>query len=250
MVWIKTVLKSFFLPPGLFFCLILFAFFLQFRKKLIASVLALVAVVGLFLLSTPRVAYFLSRPLEEKILPLANWQGAQAIVILGGGQRKACPEFEGQDSVDPSTLSRLAYGAMLHKKTGLPILVSGGLVLDDRISEAHLMAHALRDLFSAPAKWLEERSQNTSENAEYSSQILKKVGVTHILLVTEAWHMRRAVLSFSPTQLSVIPAPTNFVNPLSQSALLNWLPRAEALAKSSQALHEWLGYIWYRIAIP
>lgn len=250
-VWIKFVLKSFLLPPGIFFSLVIFALILWIcKKKWQSGILLALSFLGLYFLSTPRVAYFLMSPLEEKVVPFPKEFDAQAIVILGGGQRRAAPEYNGEDTAHSATLMRLAYGAYLYKKTELPILVSGGKVLDDNESEAKVMENTLQEIFSVPTKWKEELSQNTSENASYSSEILKSAGIKKILLVTEAWHMRRAMLAFSSTRLEVIPAPTNFLSPLRDDRVLVWLPNADSLSMSSRAMHEWIGYIWYRIVTP
>jgi len=250
-VWIKYVLKSFILPPGLFFSLVLIALLLRIRRKRWqGNLLLILSFLGLFFLSTPYVSYYLISPLEEKVFPLGKKIDAQAIVVLGGGQRRNAQEFEGRDTVQALVLYRLAFCAFLYKKTELPVLVSGGKVLDDRESEAKVMERTLLEIFSIPTKWKEENSQTTSENATYSAEILKQAGIQKILLVTDAWHMRRALLAFSKTGIEVTPAPMNFQSPPSEYRILNWLPNADSLNVSSRALHEWIGYIWYRIVIP
>ena len=54
------------------------------------------------------------------------------------------------------------------------------------------MKAALEKDFRVPVKWVEEASNNTRENAYKSFAILKKDKITHIMLVTHAWHMPRA----------------------------------------------------------
>ena len=49
-------------------------------------------------------------------------------MILGGGLRRSAPEYGG-DTLGRLTLERLRYGAMLAKRTGLPVMVSGGTTL-------------------------------------------------------------------------------------------------------------------------
>ena len=53
-----------------------------------------------------------------------------AIAILAAGSRLASPEFGGEfgdETLYALSLQRIRYGAYLGCKTGLPILVSGGL---------------------------------------------------------------------------------------------------------------------------
>ena len=251
MAWmIKSFLKSLLLPPGSLICLFALAWILSFKKKWLGRVICLVSFLALYGLSTPKISYETLHLLEEDVKPLGRIpKGVGAIIILGGGQRREAPELGSQDGVSSHTLMRLAYGASLHRKTGLPILVSGGVGGFDTISEARLMTESLRNDFALPAHWTEDLSRNTAENAEYSSDILKKAGVNRALVVTEAWHMRRAMLAFSITGIEAIPAPTFFESPLKDNLFFQWLPRAECLFKSAFAIHEWVGLLWYRLIL-
>ena len=63
---------------------------------------------------------------------LAQARSAQAIVILGGGVRRNAPEYGG-DTVGRLTLDRVRYGAFVARATGLPVLVTGGVVRGTRV---------------------------------------------------------------------------------------------------------------------
>lgn len=250
MVWmLKSILKAVVLPPGSFIILFIIAtIFYALAKKWIARIFSSTFILGLYFLSTPFVSGSLVRYLEADLPVFMQDAKAQAIVILGGGQIKNAIEYDDEDVVNSSTLTRLVYGAFLYKKTSLPILTSGGMVeSDDRIPEAKVMANELNKNFSIKVKWTEEKSQNTTENALFTEEILAKAGVKRILLVTEAWHMRRALIAFSATNLKVTPAPTGFESRSISTEILQWLPRAWALQKSSLALHEFLGIVWAKI---
>lgn len=250
MAWmIKSIFKAMILPPGsLMILFVLIGVFYALAKKWLARFFSMIFIFGFYFLSTPYLAGFLSRQLEVDVPAFNQNAEAQAIVILGGGTRKNALEFESEDVANNNTLTRLVYGAVLSRKTKLPILVSGGKVeSNDRISEAKVMANDLERFFSIKVRWTEETSRNTTENAVFTEEILAKEGITHILLVTEAWHMRRALYAFSNTKLKAIPAPTSFESPNDGSELLQWMPRAWALHKSSIALHEYLGILWAKI---
>jgi uncharacterized SAM-binding protein YcdF (DUF218 family) len=177
-------------------------------------------------------------------------QPATAIVILTAGRRSGSPEFGGpyrDETVDGLALERTRYGAFLARKTGLPVLVSGGLPDKERISLATLMADVLSSDYGVKAKWVESRSANTAENAVFSSDILKKAGIKRIVLVTHAWHMRRAVRSFAASGLSVIAAPTAFYRPQWAVYWHRFVPAMTTLNMSWFALHEIIGSRWYRL---
>ena len=119
-------------------------------------------------------------------------------------------------------------------------MVSGGRVHGEARAEATLMKRALRDSFGIETTWVETQSRNTAENARFSAAMLQQEGVHRVALVSQAWHLPRAVREFEAAGLSVLPAPTEFASPPPDS-LWAWLPRAYHLRQSTQALHEWLG---------
>src|SRR5439155_18522686 len=126
----------------------------------------------------------------------ADLTRAQAIVVLGGDVRVG----NGRDIPDrlgPLSLERLAFAAAAHRRLGLPIAVSGGRMEEARESEAALMAAALAADFAVPARWREERSRTTWENAVFTAALLQPEQVTAVVVVTHSWHLPRAVWSFA-----------------------------------------------------
>src|SRR6185436_11339472 len=91
----------------------------------------------------------------------------------------------------PMTMQRVRYAAALQKRTGLPLLVSGGVPRAGLPSLAAMMADAAGEL-GVKAKWREERSGDTRENARFSAELLKADGKKTVMLVTSAFHMPRA----------------------------------------------------------
>ena len=241
--WLTTNLIAALLLPPLN-CLLLAAlgFWLARRRPRLGRGLMLAAFAGLWLLATPWVGERLLAPFMAPYQPIPD-NAAEAIVILGGGTGPA-PEYEG-DTVSGGTLMRLRYGAWLHKKTGKPILVTGGAPKGDE-PEGIAMARVLREEFNTPVAWVEDRSNNTRENAAFSSQLLKQAGIHRIYLVSHAWHLTRAVPAFQRAGLEVVPAGTQFID-TGRLTPLDFIPSAKGLTKSSFAIHEGIGMIWYRI---
>lgn len=196
----------------------------------------------LFVLSLPIVGDSLLRSLEAEPLDLRRAGEAHAIVLLGGGRYLDAPEYGG-DTAGRYTLVRLRYAARLQRETGLPLLVTGGRPSGGLLPEGEIMRRVLEEEFKVPVHWIETESNTTRENAIFSSRILQAAGVKRILLVSHAWHMPRAVEAFSRTGLEVIPAPTVFARP--QPTPLSFLPNAAAMENSGNALHEWIGRLWY-----
>ena len=93
---------------------------------------------------------------------------------------------------------------------------------------------------------LEDKSRDTYQNAVYSAAMLDKLGVKKILLVTSAFHMRRAEALFNAQGLEVIPAPTDYQRLVGPVTMPGWLPAVSDLWQSTYALHEIVGYQVYR----
>lgn len=247
---LTQLLHLFLLPPGLQCGLGLAALWLAWRgRRIPATLLALVAIVSLYVLATPQGAAWLSRPLEARVLPLQDLAqlkpaGYQAIVVLGGGRSPLAPEQAGMDIPSPHELMRLRYAAKLQRASGLPLLVTGGMPLSGQRPEAELMAESLREDFGVPVRWLEPRSRTTGENAEFTAAILRPQGITRIVLVSHASHLPRTQALFEQAGFQVLPAPMGFTTEArGYSAIERWTPQSEGLADSRRALHEWLGLL-------
>ncbi|WP_050465036.1 YdcF family protein [Herbaspirillum autotrophicum] len=209
--------------------------------------LSAAALALLVIFSTNAGAWLLIQPLEQQHAALRTTDHqAQAIVVLSGARTANAPEYDNHDIPGAMTLIRLQYGARLHRLTQLPLLVSGGKPGGETEAEALLMARYLEQELATPVRWQEDKSNNTAENAALSAAILRQAGVTHILLVTDAIHMPRAVRVFRQTGIEVTPAPTHFLSRKPWS-LMDFLPGGEGLRRSNYALHEWLGLLWYKL---
>ncbi len=247
------VLAYFLLPPGVLILLAALGFAIYSKWRAAAIIMIGSSLVLLLALSVPLTARELMAPLETFAQPLYAdsvdelGKKAQVIVVLGGGRYADAPEY-GSDTVNRFTLERLRYAARLQKKTGLPILVSGGAVRAGRRPEAELMAAVLREEYKITPRWRELRSRTTLDNAVLSAQLLEAAGLNRVVLVTHAWHMRRAAWSFKQMGISVTAAPLGFTT-LSDSdrGILGYLPSAKGLYWTSVALRERLGYWWYRM---
>jgi uncharacterized SAM-binding protein YcdF (DUF218 family) len=208
------------------------------RRPRTARLLLTAGMAGLLVLSLPVVSRALIASLETNLplaLPAADPPGA--IVILSAEALRNNGVLE----PGPLTLERLRTGAALHRSTGLPVLVTGGIAdYDDDGTLAATMARSLRDDFNVPVRWMEEVSQDTRENAVLSAPLLLRDGVRSAYVVTHAWHIKRAVLAFAGTGVAVTAAPVR-MDEGSYGRLSDFVPRARSWQDSYWALHEWAG---------
>ena len=246
MYLLKKQLLSLAVPPiGLL--LVAFAgLILTYRRPRMGRILTAISLIGLLILSTPLAAGYLLGSLQ-KFPTISDKQlsGCQAIVVLGGGVYRGAPEYGG-DTIGYTSLERLRYGVYLSKRSGLPIMVTGGAP-DGGLTEAETMHTSARSDFSREIRWTESDSLNTAESARLSVQILKHDGIHRIALVSHAWHLPRAVALFETAGIEVIPAPTAFSH--TSVDIGAFLPNTDALASSNRALHEWLGILTARLGL-
>ena len=205
-----------------------------------------VGLLALILFGMPVVSHSLLAGLESGLptTPPAD-HPPQAIVVLGGDVIRARTEKLG---IRPGllTLDRLRTAAALQRRTGLPILVTGGTTQPHTAAVGLVMAESLTDDFGTPPRWVETTSLDTRENALFSADILREAGITSVYVVTHAWHMRRAVLAFRPTGLTATAFPTSPDDPIGPD-LSDFLPRVSSWQTGFYALHEWIGNVWYSL---
>jgi len=232
------------LPPGVFILLALIGLAMVRSRIRFGAGLALFSVLALYALSIPVVSRTLVQSLQTPYADPAQDRSPGAIVVLGGGSYHRAPEY-GADTVSAPSLERVRYAAYLQKRTGKPILVTGGNPVGGDTSEGEQMKSALRE-FGASVKWIESDSNNTLQSARLSEQTLRKAGVQSVYLVTHAWHMPRAKMAFERAGLHVVPAPMAY-RTRTRLMLLDFLPSARGLADSYIFFHEVLGTVWYRL---
>ncbi len=235
LLYLKTALRDLLLPPSGLLLLGFLALLLPARRARAGRLMLWLALGALWLLATPLIADTIAR-LAQRAAPL-DWRqlaGAQAIVILGGGgHRDFAPEYGGP-AADPELLQRLAYGAWIARRSRLPILVSGF----ER--EAADMSAALRQVLGITARWSDDRAYDTFQNAHFSALVLGPEGIRRIALVTSALHMQRATREFEAAGFEVVPAPVGIVTS-HRLSFRDFVPRADALQRSYEAVYELLG---------
>lgn len=250
-IFLIYIIKTLILPPASLLILAISGLLIHIKRQKLGISLIATSLLALYILSLPLVSVFLATT-QQSYPALNNSQilqsNAQAIIVLGGGTRPSAPEYDNQIILHERVFDRLRYAVRLAKKTGLPVLVSGGKVFDrTQPAEAEIIQETLVNDFQFKANWLENQSRNTAENAKFSYSLLSKESINRIILVTQALHMARAVDQFQNAGFQVTPAPTAFISYPNQITVLDFIPRASALAVSSMVVHELLGRWWYQL---
>jgi uncharacterized SAM-binding protein YcdF (DUF218 family) len=139
----------------------------------------------------------------------------------------------------------------LSRRTGLPLVVTGGAIEPGGTPLATLASQILADEYGIRPLVAEADSDTTWENAHFTARLLERQGIRSIALVTSAFHMPRTRYSFERAGLQVLGAPTGFYGDDEGAASLSdWLPSANAMLVSSYAVHEYIGQVWYLLHPP
>ncbi|HEX6705029.1 MAG TPA: YdcF family protein [Albitalea sp.] len=253
----KPVLAALLLPPVPFLIAILVGARLILPRRGWGWGVIVLSVLGLWFGSTMAVGRWLEQVLLQPPPALrpdridaikadARTRGSWAIVVLGGGLEPLAPEY-GVSNLAPVSVERLRYGVWLSRETGVPLAYSGGLGWAARgtgAAEAEAAARIAAQDFNRPLRWTEAASRDTRENAMHSVPLLKRSGVTHILLVTHGWHMARARRHFEDAArgagMQVEPAPMGLAS-RQDAPVLDWLPSGSGTERVRMTLREALG---------
>jgi len=254
----KPVLNALLLPPVPWLVMIVAGCRMRLRRPWVGGLVMFTAVAGLWLSHCQAVGILL----EHVISPATALSSAQindlrrtlvgrkpVVLVLGGGTLSLAPEYDEPDLSD-NALQRLRYGLWLSRQIQAPVMVSGGVGHSQAgsPSEAAVAARiALRD-HNIVLRWQESESRDTRENARFSLLMLRDEGITDLLLVTQGWHMRRALRAFEheATRIGstarIVPAPMGMGIELMQP-VQRWMPSIDGFRRVNQALHEAIGLL-------
>lgn len=255
----KPVLSSLLLPPVPLLLLTLVGARMILWRRGWGWLLVLLATMGLWLGACSAVGEWLQRHLlapppvlsTERIAALGrvtNARPAVAIVILGGGREAVAPEY-GVASLSPLALERLRFGVWLGRQTGAPLMFSGGLshAAQPGKSEADVAADVAAREFGRPLRWIESRSRDTRENAQFAVAALREFGPEQVILVTHGWHMPRSLRAFEDASAragakwQLVPAPMGMASRI-ESPTLRWVPSSEGFLLVRAVLREKIGW--------
>jgi uncharacterized SAM-binding protein YcdF (DUF218 family) len=158
---------------------------------------------------------------------------ADAVVVLGA--KVAASGLAGA-----AIHRRVAHAVRVLERRRIDVLLLSGGNAGPGPSEAEVMRRLVLE-HGGPVKTIvtEDRSRNTFENAVYTGRVMKDHGWRRVVIVTDAWHMRRALYVFRRLgmEASGDPAP----RPPDVSRLA-WA-RAHAADRAALVRSAWLFWI-------
>lgn len=245
------LLSSLTLPPGIFILAMFLLSVWVIRKqshKLIGACVFLIALV-MYITSVPIFALYLNNVIDhlyQRQMPPENVKSA--IVVLAGGIYKDENDVPFQPEMH--TIERL-YAAVKLSKENLSckyLIMSGCDGFDESatLSVAEIMEKAAETMGCKAQIILDDKSRNTDENLKYSAEIVKKLGVKHVVIVTSNSHMARAMnfaRKYMPEDIKIYAYPSGGYRPKRELTYVDFLPDVRALAASCVGIKELIGNV-------
>ncbi|MCX8083873.1 MAG: YdcF family protein [Calditerrivibrio sp.] len=236
MLFLKKLLYSVVIPPGIFIVVFLVA---SFWLKGLKRYVLLLAGVLLYLFSITPVKDLFLYPLEKGFRNSRCDRGV--IVVLSGG-------VYGQKELSEDSFKRVLKGFEIQKRLKGPIILTGGRVNDKLPYEADLMKAILVGLGVEDDRiYTDKDSRDTVENVRFTLAILQQLKQQDIILVTSAYHTKRSMILFKKSGINNIcaePADFKFDGYYS---IYDFLPVSGNLNIVSKAFKEYLGIMFYTL---
>ncbi len=222
-------------------------------RKRLAKWLGRGTAAWLWLWMTPIMTWIVGAPLEREFLvdgrvPMVEtFPAADAIVVLGGGmgvETNLSPYAEMSAGADRVWQAARLYKAGKAKK----IVATGDYAADSTLGLLVDFGVAKDDVSFLDAR-------NTEEEAKGIREMLGRVEEEkgrRILLVTSAWHMKRARMMFKKyaPEIEVVCAPADFEMMMMAENMFSFkavAPDVTAFQFNSFALREWIGIVGYKV---
>lgn len=240
---VKAIVEFFIIPSTLIATLVIASVLVLAvlkRYRLGVSILA-VASICYLALSSGVVASMLLRPLEYRHAPAQEQAAAgrvSTIVVLTGYAR---------------TSSGVPITGHVNNASGFRVLEAARLYQRNRRARVIVSGTAnasviMQELFIQLGVAPNHVSTDAMSNSTYDSAVnlRERLAGVSFYLVTSAGHMPRAMAVFEKQGLRPLAAPTDY---LSSKDLRNasLLPSGQHLYVSDLAVHEYVGWLWYKL---
>ena len=242
MIYLHKLLPLFIMPIVVFIVLILICNYKGYKKLIyLFSIL-------FYIISTPIFSDFIMKIVEGeyKYQKLENLEKVDAIVILGGMLK--IYEFENNYTVEWQDPDRFFKGIELYNsfKSDKIVFTGGKSPFNmTAVSEGSVLKnYALKYGVLEEDIIVTKEVLNTYDESLAVSEVLGENKT--VILVTSAFHMKRAKLLFEQQGVKIIPYKVDFKSSInSRLYFIDFVPNSLALKKTEIALRELLGRLYY-----
>lgn len=231
------------------FALLLWALFSKKPKR--KKTLLIISVVILYVFSNSFLLDEVVRWWEVPVVNLSQSSKHYDYVVVLGGMMSYYDTKNKQIGFNRS-VDRLMQGIKIIKqKKADKMIISGGdgSILKTIGREGDLVKQYLTDIgFNTDSLLIESDSQNTHENATNTASLLKNQKKRSVIIVTSAFHIRRALACFKKQGIDADYFPADrYAGKRKFTFDHLFIPQIEAMEKWSILIHEISGYWIYKI---
>ncbi|MGY4537960.1 uncharacterized SAM-binding protein YcdF (DUF218 family) [Mucilaginibacter sp. UYNi724] len=238
---LSKLLYVFILPFTWVFCLLLYVLF---AKNKTSKRKALIFAIAIFWFFGNRFTANLVANIWDIEAYDAPAKTYSAAIFLGGFVSE---DKKGEGHFNGAADRYYTAVKLLEKGTATHLLFSGGNsdLNPDGFSEAKFVGQELKKLNIADSLvLLDGKARNTMENAAFSKKLIQKAGLKPpYLLITSAYHMRRAMFIYKKAGLDVVPYPSDYIINYGTVMPTDFVPGTEAMGKWNTRIREMVGYI-------
>lgn len=227
----------------LFILILMTALFIAFKYYRLALTISILTLLIFLMIALGFIPNLLLNGLQtHQHLDKPEWGKNNVIILLGAGAvRWSPPEFISSQNAAYSRIfeaARLYYDCKAQSKL-CHILPTGGDPGRHGVSEAEIMQKELIAIGINNSDIItEDKSDNTFENAQFSSRLILKENFDYLVLVTSGTHMKRALNAFAQFDIKALPAPADHL-----SIKTSWKYLYQNFYVTDLALHEYVGYL-------
>ena len=224
----------------------MFLYFINFRR--LSLIIYLINFIFIALISFFPIGSYLTYIIEKEFHTNTKIpKRVDGILILGGATNPLLFKEFDQISLNDSA-ERLVESVMIIRKfEKAKVIFSGGSGIVNRSDLGHSQVAKLfykKMGVDINKIFFEDKSRNTHENIIYSKKIAKPKKNENWLLITSAFHMKRALLIAEKNNWKLIPYAVDFKN-IKEFKLTPNLNLLSNLNSFQSGLHEWLGLVSY-----
>ncbi len=247
MIYLNKIIPLITSPLFLVLTLLVISFFLSKSKFVkLKNFLIFSSFLTLFIFSNPLISNKLVKYIEVPYHPvkLSEVPVSDYIVVLSGMLHQVK-----DDVYEWSDPDRFFAGVkLLNANKGKKIIFTGGLLPWEKKkkTEGELLKNkSLEFGIDENNILITKKVQNTYEEANVIYHLIDNK--SKIILVTSAFHMKRAELLFKKHTFNVFPYPVDFKSTNNKITILDFIPSTDSLSRSSFVIREVLGRIYYSV---
>ena len=224
----------------------MFLYFINFRR--LSLIIYLINFIFIALISFLPIGSYLTYIIEKEFHTNTKTpERVDGILILGGATNPLLFKEFDQISLNGSA-ERLVESVMIIRKfEKAKVIFSGGSGIVNRSDLGH--SQVAKQFYKKIGVdinkiFFEDKSRNTYENIIYSKKIAKPKKNENWLLITSAFHMKRALFIAEKNNWKLVPYAVDFKN-TKEFKLTPNINLLSNLNSFQSGLHEWLGLVAY-----